>query len=51
MSRRSGGRSFLLYGVPFISLVSGGSYGLSVLLQGKYDVKVSASHNDVGYCM
>lgn len=47
MSRRSGGRSFLQYGVPFILLVSGGSYGLSVLLQGKYDVKVNTLHIDV----
>ncbi len=44
MSRRSGGRSFLQYGVPLILLVSGGSYGLSFLLQGKYDVKASCSH-------
>lgn len=40
--RSSGGRSFLLYGIPLILLVSGGSYGLSFLLQGKYDVKVQA---------
>ena len=47
MRRCSGGRSFLLYGVPFILLVSGGSYGLSFLLQGKYDVKASAHQRNL----
>lgn len=39
--RRSSGNPFLQVGLPLITLVVAGSVGLSVFVQGKYDVQVS----------